>query len=314
MQEPEAKHKVFIDETLTEAVFSLDWFCPAYAILHLTLIHDEPAARCTIGAIRAIPLLMQSTSTWAFASAATISMPGTWTLQVERAEAELDAMPYQVLVSGQTRITLHLLLPDRLGVRYTTGNRVPIYALLTANGPIPDAMVEAFVTAPDGTETRVQLSDDGRHGDGQAADGLYAGLYTLVNQADAVQPTGEDGQSEPKDEGGYRVVARATHPKFQREALGAFSVLEGGDGNGNRLPDVWEKENKVNDPGADPDLDGLTNYWEYMHGTDPHNPDTDGGGEKDGSEVENERDPLTLRMMGSRRPVSSRSGPYSRNQ
>jgi hypothetical protein len=68
--------------------------------------------------------------------------------------------------------------------------------------------------------------------------------------------------------------------------------MEGADGNGNRLPDVWEEENKVSDPGGDPDLDGLTNYWEYIHGTDPHNPDTDGGGEKDGSEVENGRDPL----------------------
>jgi len=106
----------------------------------------------------------------------------------------------------------------------------------------------------------------------------------------------------PNDEGGYRVVARATHPRFQREALGAFAVLEGRDGNGNRLPDVWEEENNVSDPGGDPDLDGLTNYWEYMHGTDPHNPDTDGGGEKDGSEVAGGRDPLDPADDGIRAP------------
>lgn len=40
-----------------------------------------------------------------------------------------------------------------------------------------------------------------------------------------------------------------------------------------------------NAEGDDPDLDELTNEWEYFAGTDPCNSDTDGGGENDGSEV-----------------------------
>jgi hypothetical protein len=42
----------------------------------------------------------------------------------------------------------------------------------------------------------------------------------------------------------------------------------------------------------DADYDGLTNSEEYQQGTDPNNPDTDGGGENDGSEVDFGSDPL----------------------
>jgi hypothetical protein len=206
--------------------------------------------------------------------------------------SEEQTVPYQVLVSGRTNITLELLLPDRLGSKYFTGNRVPIYAFLSSARPIAGAMVNAYVTAPDGTETLVPLNDDGEHGDGAANDGFYAGMYTVVNQADIVFPQGEDAQSDPNDEGGYRVLAVATHEKFIRQALGAFSVLEGPDENQNRLPDTFEEQYGVKDPEGDPDMDGLHNYGEYQHGTNPNDPDTDDGGEKDGSEVNHGRDPL----------------------
>ena len=39
------------------------------------------------------------------------------------------------------------------------------------------------------------------------------------------------------------------------------------------------------DPKADTDRDGLTNLQEYQWGTDPNNPDSDGGGAYDGWEV-----------------------------
>ena len=295
----EAKHEVYIDENLTEAVFSLDWYAglypgPGYDNMELELV--DPSGDKFGPIIPGYSFSDLLNKHVGFRLRGADLEPGQWTLYVRYLDPEIGEVHYQVLVSGQTRITLHLLLPGQLDLDYTTGNTVPIYALLTADGPIPDALVEAFVTAPDGTETRVILADDGQHGDGKPRDGLYAGLYTLVNQADAVPPTGEDDQSEPKDEGSYRVLARATHEKFTREAMGAFTVLEGADedyqGEGDGMPDVWEKENKVDDPRADPDLDGLVNLDEYLNGTDPHDPDTDDGGEKDGSEVTHGRKPL----------------------
>ncbi len=204
-------------------------------------------------------------------------------------------VPYQVLVSGKSYLTLELLLPDRLGVQYYTGEIVPLYVILSTSEPVASVIISGTVTSPDGAITMVPFYDDGEHGDGKINDGLYAGYFTAVNQADPVDPVGEDDQSEPKDEGSYRVMVRATHEKFQREALGAFSVLESPDENQNRLPDLFERTYGVSDAGGDPDLDGLTNYWEYMNGTDPTDPDTDDGGEQDGSEVNWGRDPLDPR-------------------
>ncbi len=64
-----------------------------------------------------------------------------------------------------------------------------------------------------------------------------------------------------------------------------------------KLPDRWEDlygldSNDPNDPGEDYDLDGLSNEEEFFRGTLPWDPDTDDGGESDGSEVRNGRDPL----------------------
>ena len=225
--------------------------------------------------------------------------PGEWKLVVKYVSGRVSVIPYQVLVSGQSSLTLHLLLPDRLGTRYVTGNSFPIYAILSGDKPIPGAMISATVTAPDclrlgPRDTMVSLFDDGEHGDGNAGDGVYANLYTAVNCADVVQPPEEEGgkPSPAQEEGGYRVRLQALDPRFRREAQGAFAILEGGDENDNNLPDEWEKEHDVSNPNGDPDLDYLSTGDEYLAGTDPNNSDTDGGGENDGSEVEWGQDPL----------------------
>jgi parallel beta-helix repeat protein len=60
------------------------------------------------------------------------------------------------------------------------------------------------------------------------------------------------------------------------------------DGDGDGLPDAWELlhfGNLSQGPGDDPDGDELDNQGEYVHGSDPNNPDTDGDGLQDGPEV-----------------------------
>jgi len=94
---------------------------------------------------------------------------------------------------------------------------------------------------------------NGQHGDGAARDGFYGNIYTRVNQAIISVPTGEDFK--PVTVQIRALIAccvRARHDKFRREALGSFSVLEGDDLNGNRLPDPFEKEYDVDKPDGDP--------------------------------------------------------------
>jgi len=66
---------------------------------------------------------------------------------------------------------------------------------------------------------------------------------------------------------------------------------EENDGAGDGLPDQWEDlfeeldSTVVNDPNLDTDEDGLSDYEEFLAGTDPGNPDSDGDGILDGAEV-----------------------------
>jgi len=68
------------------------------------------------------------------------------------------------------------------------------------------------------------------------------------------------------------------------------------DSDGDGIPDQWEIDHKLNprDPNdalEDPDNDGLNNLGEYLHNTDPWNPDTDNDSMPDGWEVDHAFDP-----------------------
>ena len=81
----------------------------------------------------------------------------------------------------------------------------------------------------------------------------------------------------------YRLVDVDIHGK--KTMHGPICVDWDGDG----LPDDWELafglNPNLNDADLDPDADGLTNLQEYLRGTDPYNPDSDGDGLLDGQEV-----------------------------
>ncbi|MEZ4683006.1 MAG: hypothetical protein R2932_53235 [Caldilineaceae bacterium] len=67
------------------------------------------------------------------------------------------------------------------------------------------------------------------------------------------------------------------------------------DSDNDKLPDWWEEgctDPTQPDRDGDPDQDNLNNAGEFANQTDPCDPDTDDGGEGDGSEVTQGNDPL----------------------
>ncbi|PYR74373.1 MAG: hypothetical protein DMF87_22970 [Acidobacteria bacterium] len=160
------------------------------------------------------------------------------------------------------------------------GNTTPIPVSLTVSAPVTTltesgAMAQLEVQAhyPNGTATDVTAASSGTQ-------------YTTSNAAIATVSAGGIVQAAAGGTSGT-VLIQATH----EGASGLLSVqaaLSGAPHGG--IPDSWAIANGLNPndpvmPFEDPDRDGLTNLEEFQNGTDPHNPDVDGDGLKDGDEV-----------------------------
>jgi len=302
-------HTVDVDATMTTMMATLDWFfdsksggLPKTSAFELTLV--EPDGN-KIG-----PADYDFEDPVSGHAGYRIVKPqaGQWQLVVEKM-VEGAPYKYSVAVSGESQIEVELILLDQLDLDQTTGQEVPIRALIpiglnalksiatTSNGG--SLSVEAVVIAPDGTETTVPMYDDGLHNqyDQGAGDGLWAGVYTLVTQAEEVDQVGENDYKPPspaKDQGAYRVKLMVMGSGFSREALGSFAVLEGDSTISPPIPDVYIQQ--YGPANEDPDLDLLWTGDEYFAGTDPFESDSDSDDgirrESDWSEVENGLNPL----------------------
>ncbi|MFX0100147.1 MAG: PKD domain-containing protein, partial [Candidatus Hodarchaeota archaeon] len=97
--------------------------------------------------------------------------------------------------------------------------------------------------------------------------------------------------------GAYLYVYYCSDGTFSASAGPFPSILVVDDLDGDGMPDRWEADNSL-DPGTaqdrngDPDDDDLPNYLEYHYSTDPHNPDSDGDGYSDGTEISSNTNPL----------------------
>jgi hypothetical protein len=310
-------HEVYVDGTSDEVLFALDWDELWYAELVLELRHPDGS----IITAKDLPYTFADQDAGYLGWRIEKPAAGKWEMIVHWIGSEEQNVAYQVLASAHTDVAVGLLLPAVQALNAPlTGQKIPVVAHVMGKGPLPGVKVVALISAPDGSETELELFDDGEHGDGEAGDGFYGNYYTLANQANTVYPQGENAPDDKlaQDEGGYRVKVVAegflpdTGDPFRREALGGFAVLESPDQNQNRLPDAWEEEYGVANPEGDPDGDGLPNYQEYRNGTDPLNPDTDGGGESDGSEVGREADPLDPNDDGIKKPIFIRFIPLDK--
>jgi hypothetical protein len=201
---------------------------------------------------------------------------GTWRLSI-RSLCQTCADHYMVeaaLISDlELRAFLGLPVEDRI-----KGKPMPVIAFLADVAPLLGAHVTASSERNGNVIETITLHDDGLHGDGAATDGAYGGTLINTNQA-----------------GGYSVVvdAEGTSPfagPYTRRVRLGFFLPDGPDSDQDRIPDWWEDEypcmdSTKNDESLDYDGDGLPNAQEYFRKTNPCDPDTDDGGESDGSEV-----------------------------
>ena len=212
------------------------------------------------------------------------------------------------LRSARPQVTCSALPP--VLPKFLRGIPVKLSANILDNvGGIDGVDVIATVTNANGSVNRVVLYDDGSHGDEYAEDGIYTALYPKtpfatyggVTDLPPAPPSGTWGSAHVLIEASG---ASNFDEPFQRSEQGSFAVLELApfcaadlDGDGDGLPTRWETYygmNPVNaaDALVDEDFDGLLPLEEFKNGTDSKNPDSDGGGEADGSEVFGGRDPL----------------------
>jgi len=198
--------------------------------------------------------------------------------------------------------------PDPIS-HYLRGLPVTILANLNDSlGGIPNVEAEAEIRNPRGTTNQLVLHDDGHHDDGLPGDGVYGNTYTRTPYFSNGGGSEVPGWPPTGDPGSYTVVVRAAGTSnytedFQRYTRGSFHVFEyvgqecHPDQDGDGMADRWEVLvglDPVNpkDRYDDNDNDGLENIDEFRQGTLPLDPDTDRGGESDGSEVADGRDPL----------------------
>jgi hypothetical protein len=223
-------------------------------------------------------------------------MPGSWKAEVRNLKPRDEGMSYILMASGQTDIEFQIYTSADVEP-IDQGKPVHILGVLTRRGKaIAGANVRVFVTAPDGLKSQLRLYDDGQHDDGAPGDGFYANIYDRIIEGDRIDPDLPEGK-ELAVVGSYIVEGIASAPGFTRMATGGFAVTPSADHDGDGIPTFWEISNGLNpkdrrDAELDPDMDGLINLKEFQAGTDPHNSDTDAGGESDGSEVQAARDPL----------------------
>lgn len=269
------EYKFYVDETADEIVVAVAWQSPIKGEQEIELFDPDgnnvsPDSR-RFSSFNTNEVLRLNKP-----------QPGVWTLRVANIFQE-----YFVSVSGLTDYEMYLFIGTPVDM-LSQGVKVPLLATFVGPGkPVLGATVVATVRAPNGQLRDVTLRDDGNSGDGEKDDGVYGGYYTATSSADAPAPGDVVENEEPKVIGSYLVTAVGTLGELRREAQGSFAIERGADDNQNRLPDAWEREYGVSDPGGDDDNDKLTNYCEFEIGTNPRNPDTDGGGESDGSEVPN---------------------------
>ena len=105
----------------------------------------------------------------------TNSESGIWQVNISAVDVPAEGENYSVMTGLETSINLSLNLAK---YEYNPGEQISIVAELeNGSSPLTGASVAAAIQRPTGSVDSLALYDDGLHGDGQAADGIYANAY-----------------------------------------------------------------------------------------------------------------------------------------
>lgn len=204
---------------------------------------------------------------------------GEWRLEI----SAYRTTPYLAILSGQGHLHSNLFFrqpdhSDKIGAVQKI-----CFSLFNKTEPMAGSEVVATVTTPSDETSRLQLCDDGNHGDENANDGIYSRDYRLTPWVGSyhvgVIAEGKDGDVS------YRI-----------EENGFFVMEADSDRDKDGMPDEWEQRYGLQpdeyDAGQDKDSDDVVNLDEFEHGGHPSDEDTDNGGTQDGSELLNGMDML----------------------
>jgi hypothetical protein len=250
------------------------------------------------------------TSANAFAFHVRNGASGEWRLQVDSGAAggpaiEVDASAEVIDAARSLRIAFANPAGTPVPLdHFRVGDPILVQvAVLDFVGePAPPAQANALIKHGTGTLS-LALNDEGQHGDEQAGDQVYSGIFRATTAGSATGGD-EDGSSSGSD-GTYTVEAtvgflrgRALDPVLtQTRQVTIVQELVVPDTDADGLPDRYELRAFCLDAGADDDAldsdgDGAGNAAEFAAGSDPCAVDSDGGGETDGSELTRAASPL----------------------
>lgn len=234
---------------------------------------------------------------------------GNWRLEVDPSGAGGPiAFDYAAEVVDPVRsVRVAVARPggDNEPVEYfRVGEPVLIQAALTdlSGGPAPESATAGLTKTGPGTLV-LNLRDDGSNGDQFAGDRIYSAIYRGTDSGSLTGYVDDESSTTQRSRVTSLTVAFNTGSAAAPRLLvghGAFSVMAEDnvpDLDRDGLPDRFEVRHpcldvSVADAGGDRDGDGAITSAEFVAGSNPCDPDSDDGGERDGSEIATGRSPL----------------------
>jgi len=187
--------KSWIDSTIQKIIFMLGW---SGSDLDLTLV--RPDGTVIDQAVATTDPSITFRSGTAFESyEITSPMPGEWKLRVKGVDVPQEGEDYTAMVMGIAGLTLEAYFDKDY---YIPNESITILASLLEDGsPVANAAVKVEISRPDRSTATLTLFDDGLHGDGSAADGIYGNLYTETSMKGSYtfvfQASGNTSAGEP---------------------------------------------------------------------------------------------------------------------